>query len=208
MIAVLASYAALDLAGRVTSAHERLAFLVQRRCYGNGIRHLVDALHRHVAFRLPVPVQYDWPTFALAAGSNCSFCHGAVRCKPEQMGVIQASLGSVLMGGGIAAMHYIGMAAMRLSAMCHYSSALHTFDRSRNCNFFRGFVADLLFSDSEEGLERRKAVSALVMGVAIPVMHYTGMAAATFTFSTSSHQHLSHAINVSSLSVVGIGIAP
>ena len=44
------------------------------------------------------------------------------------------------------------------------------------------------------------------MGVAIPVMHYTGMAAATFTRSPSSHHDLSHAISVSSLSVAGISI--
>src|SRR5260370_6717681 len=44
------------------------------------------------------------------------------------------------------------------------------------------------------------------MGAAIPVMHYTGMAAASFTASMSGHQDLSHAISVSSLSVAGISI--
>jgi len=45
-----------------------------------------------------------------------------------------------------------------------------------------------------------------VMGAAIPVMHYTGMAAAKFTPASSSHQNLSHAVSVSSLSVAGISI--
>ena len=37
------------------------------------------------------------------------------------MRVWNADLGSLVMGMGIAAMHYIGMEAMRMSAMCHYS---------------------------------------------------------------------------------------
>jgi len=37
------------------------------------------------------------------------------------MGLARAAIGSVFMGGAIAGMHYIGMAAMRVPAMCHYS---------------------------------------------------------------------------------------
>jgi len=40
------------------------------------------------------------------------------------MGWIRALAASVLMGAGIASMHYIGMAAMRLSAVCRYKSSL------------------------------------------------------------------------------------
>jgi PAS domain S-box-containing protein len=44
------------------------------------------------------------------------------------------------------------------------------------------------------------------MGAAIPVMHYTGMAAASFTPSPSVHGNQSRAISVSSLSVAGVTI--
>src|SRR5438445_13586286 len=44
------------------------------------------------------------------------------------------------------------------------------------------------------------------MGAAIPVMHYTGMAAASFTPSPSVHGNQSHAISVSSLIVAGVTI--
>src|SRR5260370_29449689 len=37
------------------------------------------------------------------------------------MGASRALAGSVLMGAGIASMHYIGMAAMRLPAVCHFN---------------------------------------------------------------------------------------
>jgi two-component system, sensor histidine kinase and response regulator len=123
------------------------------------------------------------------------------------MGVIRASLGSILMGGGIAVMHYIGMAAMRLPAMCRYSPSL--FILSIVLAIVISFVALWLtfyFRTETTAWSWRKPLSALVMGAAIPVMHYTGMAAASFTPSTSSHQDLSHAVSVSSLSVVGISI--
>ena len=67
LIAVLASYAALDLAGRVTSARDqaRLLWLSGGAvAMGIGIwsMHYIGML----AFRLPVPVQYDWPTVLLS----------------------------------------------------------------------------------------------------------------------------------------------
>ena len=50
-----------------------------------------------------------------------------------------------------------------------------------------------------------KIASAVLMGAAIPVMHYTGMAAAGFTF-TGEAPDLSHAVSVSSLGITGITI--
>src|ERR1700676_1235170 len=66
-IAILASYAALDLAGRVTSAQGRARlFWLSGGAVAMGIgiwsMHYVGML----AFRLPVPVQYDWPTVLLS----------------------------------------------------------------------------------------------------------------------------------------------
>ena len=67
VIAVLASYAALDLGGRVTAArgHARLVWLTFGAiAMGIGIwsMHYIGML----AFRLPVPVEYDWPTVLLS----------------------------------------------------------------------------------------------------------------------------------------------
>ncbi len=209
VIAVLASYAALDLAGRVTSARDRARFLWLSGgavAMGIGIwsMHYIGML----AFRLPVPVQYDWPTVLLSlVAAILASAVALFVVSRHQMGVLRASLGSILMGGGIAAMHYIGMAAMRLSAICRYSLSL--FILSIVLAIVISFVALWLtfyFRTEKKVWSWRKAISALVMGIAIPVMHYTGMAAATFTLSTSKHQDLSHAINVSSLSVVGISI--
>ncbi|MGH6960426.1 MAG: diguanylate cyclase domain-containing protein, partial [Dongiaceae bacterium] len=92
------------------------------------------------------------------------------------------SLGAGLMGAGIASMHYTGMAAMRMSPPIVYDPAL--------------FVASVLIAIAASlaalwiafQLRRKhsatailaKLGSALVMGIAITGMHYTGMAAAHF----------------------------
>jgi len=78
-----------------------------------------------LAFQLPVPVLYDGPLVAasllaaiLASGIAL---YAASR---EKMGMGAALTGSVFMGTAIAGMHYIGMAAMRQPAECHYSTWL------------------------------------------------------------------------------------
>jgi NO-binding membrane sensor protein with MHYT domain/signal transduction histidine kinase len=209
IIAVLASYAALDLARRVTSAQGKsrplwLSGGATAMGFGIWSMHYIGML----AFRLPMPVQYDWPTVLLSLLAAILASGVALFVVSRQkMGVIRASLGSILMGSAIAAMHYIGMAAMRLPAMCHYSPSL--FILSVVLAIVISFVALWLtfhFRGDPTAWSWRKTVSALVMGAAIPVMHYTGMAAASFTASMSGHQDLSHAISVSSLSVAGISI--
>src|SRR5260370_41784415 len=126
LIAVFASYAALDLAGRVTSANGRVRLLwLSGGAFAMGIgiwsMHYIGML----ALRLPIPVQYDWPTVLLsllAAILASSIALFVVR--RQQMGLVRSLARSLFMGAGIDAMHYIGMAAIRLPAMCHYSPSL------------------------------------------------------------------------------------
>ena len=66
-IAIISSYAALDLAGRVTSARGRSRYFWLTGgaiAMGTGIwsMHYIGML----AFHLPLPVQYDWPTVLLS----------------------------------------------------------------------------------------------------------------------------------------------
>jgi len=74
-------------------------------------------------------------------------------------------------------MHYIGTAAMRLPAMCKYSLAIVTLPVV--LAFVISLVALLLtfqFRGETTSWSWLKIISALVMGAAIPVIHYTGMA--------------------------------
>jgi NO-binding membrane sensor protein with MHYT domain/nitrogen-specific signal transduction histidine kinase len=210
VIAIMAAYAALDLSRRVTHARgwSRLLWLTGgAMAMGFGIwsMHYMGML----AFRLPVPVQYDWPTVVLSLiAAIVASAVALVVVSRSRMDLRRALLGSVLMGGGIATMHYTGMLAMRMPAMCSYSPWL--VGLSVALAIVISLVALWLtfhFRADAAAWSWRKSTSAVVMGLAIPVMHYTGMAAVTFTPSTMMHDDLSHAISVSSLGVTAIGLA-
>lgn len=209
VIAILAAYAALDFAGRVTAARGSIRLL---RLWGGAISMGVGIWSMHyvgmLAFRLPVPVRYDWPTvlWSLLAAVLASAVALFVVSR-ERMGPIRALLGSVVMGGGIATMHYVGMEAMRLPAMCTYSPGLVALSvvLAIVISFVALWLTFHLRTDAA-AWSKKKIVSALVMGAAIPVMHYTGMAAVTFTASTTHFHDLSHAVSVSALGTVAIVI--
>jgi two-component system sensor histidine kinase/response regulator len=209
LIAIFAAYAALDLAGRVTAAQgtSRFAWLIGgASAMGIGIwsMHYMGM----VAFRLPVAVQYDWPTVLasmIAAISASAIALWIVSRKSMSIGA--AIAGSVPMGGGIAAMHYIGMEAMRLPAMCSYSAGLVAL--SVVLAIVISFVALWLTFAARGEIKTwslRKSGSALVMGLAIPVMHYVGMAAVHFVPAPLDPSGLNHAISISQLGVTGIAL--
>jgi len=207
VIAVLASYAALDLGGRVTNARGgvRVAWLGGGAfAMGIGIwsMHYIGML----AFYLPVPVQYDWPTVVISLLAAVLASGVALYVVSRKtMGPVQALIGSVFLGGGIASMHYIGMEAMRLPAMCVYSPALVTL--SVVLAIAIGFVALWLTFALREQLTSwgwRKLASAAVMGAAIPVMHYVGMAACKFMPAPLDESRLAHAVSISDLGIASI----
>ncbi|MGH9574737.1 MAG: MHYT domain-containing protein [Candidatus Acidiferrales bacterium] len=208
LIAMLASYAALDLSSRVTAARGwiRFAWLFGgAAAMGTGIwsMHYIGML----AFSLPIPVLYDWPTvlLSLLAAVVTSGISLFVVSR-QRMGFAAALVGSSVMGAGIATMHYTGMAAMRLSAMCYYSSFLLTL--SVVLAILISLVALWLtfhFRNDVKEKWLQKIASAVLMGAAVPVMHYTGMAAARFRL-TGEAPDLSHAVSVSSLGITGITI--
>src|SRR5436305_7895724 len=120
------------------------------------------------------------------------------------MGVSRAVAGSVLMGAGIASMHYIGMAAMRLPAICQFNSFLVVLSVVFAILIsLAALWITFHFRDEKTGIGREKLAGAVVMGAAIPVMHYTGMAAASFT-PTGMPADLSHAVGISTLGTAGI----
>src|SRR5437588_3462004 len=206
LIAMFASYAALDLASRVTAAGgwTRAVWLLGGAgAMGTGIwsMHYIGML----AFILPIPVAYHWPTvlLSLLAAILASVIALYVVSR-QKMGASRAVAGSVLMGAGIASMHYIGMAAMRLPAICQFNSFLVVLSV-----VFAVLISlaalwiTFHFRDEKTGTGWEKLAGAVVMGAAIPVMHYTGMAAASFTPS-SMPMDLSQAVSISTLGTGGI----
>ena len=64
-------------------------------------------------------------------------------------------------------------------------------------------ILTFLFRDEVKVSSWRKVGSAVLMGVAVPVMHYTGMAAASFT-AAPLMEDTSRAVSISTVGVVGI----
>jgi PAS domain S-box-containing protein len=206
LIAMFASYAALDIAGRVTAAGgwTRAVWLLGGAgAMGTGIwsMHYIGML----AFVLPLPVAYHWPTvlLSLLAAIFASVIALDVVSR-QKMGASRAVAGSLLMGAGIASMHYIGMAAMRLPATCKFNSSLVVMSVVFAVLIsFAALWITFHFRDEKKGVGWEKLAGAIVMGVAIPVMHYTGMAAASFTPS-GTPVDLSHAVSITTLGTAGI----
>ena len=210
LIAVAASYAALDLTGRVTVARGklRLAWLS-----GGAIAMGIGIWEMHfkgmLAFHLPVSpdlVKYHWPTILaallLAIFASAIALYVASR---QKMGRAEALTGSIFMGAGIAGLHYIIMAAMRMPAITRYSSLLVA------CSILLAVLFSLIALLMAFGLREetrwtvlRRAGSAIVMGAAISAMHYTGMAAASFI--PASLPDLSHAVSISAVGNNSIAI--
>jgi diguanylate cyclase (GGDEF)-like protein/PAS domain S-box-containing protein len=207
VLAMGASYAALDLAGRVTAARRwaRVFWLVGgATAMGLGIwaMHYIGML----AFKMPMPVLYDFPTVGLSLLAAIGASAVALFVVSRQtMGRRREIIGSVVMGGGIAAMHYIGMAAMRVPARISYHQGVLVL--SIVLAILISLVALILAFRvrDEKRASLRKIISALVMGSAIPLMHYTGMAAARFSASDQVPD-LSHAVGISQLGIAAISI--
>jgi len=183
LVAVLASYTALDMTERINATQEyagRSWLLGGAVAMGIGIwsMHFVGML----AFRLPIDLGYDpWITFlSLLIAIGVSGFALWIVSRPELP--LRRLLNSALaMGVGIAAMHYTGMAALLMMPGIHYDPLL--------------FAASVAIAIAASGaalwiafrlrrntphVKLARGGAAVVMGVAIVGMHYTGMAAANF----------------------------
>jgi diguanylate cyclase (GGDEF)-like protein/PAS domain S-box-containing protein len=205
VIAIFASYVALDLVGRVTATRgfARVTWLIGgATAMGTGIwsMHYTGML----AYRLPMRVYYHVPTviLSLLAAIFASFIALYVVSRPR-ITTLHVIGGSLLMGTGIATMHYTGMAAMRLAAMHHYSPGLWWL--SVLLAVVISLAALWLTSYFRDENQNRllKIAIAVVMGLAIPVMHYTGMASVSY-MSMNTAPDLSYAVDISVLANASI----
>ncbi|MBM7059104.1 EAL domain-containing protein [Pseudomonas sp. UL073] len=183
IVAILASYTALDMAGRVSTASGRSVSLWLAGgafAMGMGIwsMHFVGML----AFSLPIDLGYDLTLTAaslLIAVATSAFALWLV-CQQE-LPWTRLALGALLMGVAIASMHYTGMAALRMMPGIVYDPVW----------FVLSVLVAIVASGAALWIAFRlrqhsawvvvsRAGAAVVMGCAIVGMHYTGMAAAQF----------------------------
>ncbi len=208
LIAMCAAYAALDLSGRTAASRGRVRFAWIASgavAMGLGIwsMHYIGML----ALSLPVPVLYDLPTVLvslLAAVFSSAVALWLVSRPHLRAGPV--AVASLVMGAGISAMHYTGMAAMRLPAMCRYNAWIVA--ASVVIAVVVSVVALLLsfyFRATTREFSAGKIVSAMIMGVAVAAMHYTGMASVSF-LAAPQMGDTSHAVEVSTLGAAGISV--
>ena len=189
IVAVVASFTALDLTGRIntSSGIKRWLWLVfGAAAMGMGIwsMHFVAML----AFTLPVPVAYDLAIVSVSVLPSVvgSFVALFVVGRTDRLGLKELAGGGLLLAAGVTSMHYIGMAAMQIEIT--YDPALFALSVAIAVV---ASVAALWLSfyfrkNSERGASWKKIASGLIMGAAIAGLHYTGMAAAQFRVESGS----------------------
>jgi PAS domain S-box-containing protein len=206
-IAIVASYAAFNLAERVSasSGQRRWAWLASGAiAMGFAIwsMHYVGML----AFILPLPVLYHVPTVILSLVSAVAGAAIALYIVSKKtMHRVDTAVAGVCLGAAIVSMHYVGMAAMRSAAMHHYKLGLVVLSVVVAVTF--SSVAAWLafrFGRSHQGFTLTKISAASLMGVGIASMHYTAMAAAYFV--TDSAPVMRHTVAVSTLGAFGIAM--
>ena len=207
-ISFLGAYAAVELAERISASRGRAwLWWVIGGAAASGLGTWSMHYTGMLSFSLPVPVLYDWPTVVISflpAAGSAAVPLFLVNSWNLRWG--RALAGSIFIGGGIATMHYTGMAAMRFEGMCRYSLPLVAL--SVILAILLSLIKlSFLFRDEATPPWLRKAGSILLLGAANPVMHYTGMAATTF-LQSSELPDVSHAVSVSILATEAITIVP
>ena len=183
LVAMLASFTALDMANRITTAPS--ARLSTLWLFGGGCAMGLGIWSMHfigmLAFQLPIPLGYAFgltTVSLLAAMASSIFALWLVSQPTLPHG--RLALGAVLMGSGIASMHYLGMAALHMQPGIDYHAGWVALSLliAVAASWTALFIAFRLRSTHRR--LRDRAAPALVLGTAIVGMHYTGMAAARF----------------------------
>lgn len=174
-ISVFGSYTGLVLAGKVTDLRrgtDRLWLIGAAVVFGGAA---IWAMHfiGMLAYKTSMPVHYD-ATLTLASLSIAILFTGIglyMVIRQQRMKVSTLLAAGVVMGLGVAAMHYTGMAAMVMAAEMHHNSVIVAL------SIVIAIVASIaaLWIAFTVRTMWQKVISALVMGIAVCGMHYTAM---------------------------------
>ena len=181
VVAMVVSYTALKLAARVADAEGsggKLWLLGGAIAMGTGIwsMHFIGML----AFSVPIPLRYGvFRTVGslVIAIITSGFALGLA--SRAELSLRRLAYGALVMGMGISAMHYSGMAAITIVPMITYEPRLVA--ASIGIAVVASFAALWLAFNLRRGesmhIALARAGAAIIMGLAITGMHYTAMAA-------------------------------
>jgi two-component system sensor histidine kinase/response regulator len=183
LIAILAAFVALSISSRIiaaTSQRARTAWATAGAIsMGGGIwsMHFIGML----AFSLPCGISYNplGTGLSMIPGMLASGIALSAISKPGEPELKRLIVSAVLMGGGIGAMHYSGMAAMRPEALLRYDVGL--VGLSIVVAVVLAFIALIIrFQHHRISGTPATILAATVMGFAVAGMHYTAMQASVF----------------------------
>ncbi len=217
MVACAAAFATLDMAERVghveKPAQQRLWRWVGACCLAGGIwaMHFIGML----AFQTPIQVSYDLPTtmISLLIALFASFLAMHTLGRP-QLRPLQTVRAALSMGLGIAAMHYVGMSAVRSSAQQYYQPTLVGLSVliAIGASLAALLLARHFRSGSGTFHQLLKYSASLVMGAGIVSMHLTGMwslslvlPAGTSLPSAVENNHLQLGMTIALIALLIIG---
>jgi two-component system sensor histidine kinase/response regulator len=211
-IAILAAYAALDLAGRISTVFGsfRLFWLWSAAIamgFGIAAMHFIGMK----AFHLPMPMVYDWPTVLLSLA--CAILASGLAFYTiggPAVSLRSIAFSAICMGSGIAATHYLSMEAMRIPVTRTYSPGLVVLS-ILVAIVLSGVALQHTFHlrENSSSSERRILSGALLLGIAVAAMHYTGMAAMHFVSTPTIVDHDSISIGfagIAAMTVVILGL--
>jgi len=215
LVAMLVSYTALRLAARVATSEGRGGRIwlgIGAIAMGLGIwsMHFVGML----AFSVPIPLAYNVPTtLASLAVAVATSGFALAITSGRRLTTPRLAASAVAMGAGISAMHYMGMAAIAITPAIGYDPFLVAL--SILIAVAASFIALRVFFQLREGNSLRqqllRVAAAVVMGLAISGMHYTGMAASRFSSGsfcsggvTLQNSWLAAAIGLFALGLLGV----
>ena len=212
-VAAFAAYTAFHLVERVIASQNTAArfkwLATGAISMGCGIwaMHFVAMLavqmHRGMEMRYDPMLTGLSAIFAMIAAG---FAFDLVSRKSRSLG--RLLLGGLVLGGGIGAMHYTGMLAMRMDALIRYD--IVWFAASVVVAVTLATLAIWMMFFTVEAREHDKADhrlwTAAVMGLAVTLMHYTGMGATHFLRTGQPAQTITEGVALDSLfGAVSIG---
>ena len=178
LVAILGAYTALSHASRMrasTGVAARNWRLIGAFTLGMSIwsMHFIGML----AFQLPIPLTYDLPFTAISVVPAVGAAWlGFYLLRNDALSLGRLLCGGAIMGLGISAMHYIGMAALRLEPAIAHSPRVVAL--AMLIAVSASVAALLIISWSVRTSAhpfRSQLAGALTMGLAIAGMHYTAM---------------------------------
>jgi len=183
LVAMVGSFTALTHAQRMRESEGRRSWmwlLTGGLTLGAAIwtMHFIGML----AFRLPTPTAYDIPlTLLSVVPAIAAALLGFYLLRTHELRMVRIAGGSALMGLGISAMHYTGMAALKMSPPINYSLPIVALSVLIAILAALGALL-IVYASEKKGWNYwlRYSAGGAIMGLAISAMHYTGMAAAEF----------------------------